>query len=371
VAGRLLAAGALCVAGLAGCTVTKDDVATFKWAAYGNNNASTQDWTGGDGASSTGLPDGRHVYVYNDMFEGSVNQDGSRSVGLFSARNALVVADTNDTPVSTLTGPNGGDLLPAMSGNRRFMWGGGRGIVESNQLKLIANLIGPDDPLGDHRGTYIASFSLPGLQLVGGQAQLAPAAPPSVKKIFWSDLFKNGSYTYIYGSGDLGAGDTGDYVARAPAGNLGGTWEYRTATGWSTDAAQAAGMFSHMAGAPGVIEYQGQFYAFAMEHADESSAASALFSNKIRACVASTPYGPFPNGQCTNIYTVPEAGQTVAQNTILHAYAVSPHFDDINGDGMLLSYSTNALCLVDCPSPSANQQNVAHYRPRWLRVLPD
>jgi len=354
---------------LGGCQVTKDNLATFKWAGYGNNNDSLQDWTGADGGASTELPDGRHVYIYNDMFEGRVNPDGSRDHGLFTARNALVFADTNNTPVSTLTAPGGGDLLPAMPGNKRFMWGGGRGIIENNELKLIANLIGPADSLGDHQGTYIATFSLPGLQLVGGQAQLAPAAPPSVKKIFWADLFKHGSYTYIYGHGS--GNDFGAYVARAPAGNLAGQWQYRTASGWSTNAALAADMFPHMAGAPGVIEYQNQFYAFAMEHADETSAASALFSKNIRSCVASTPYGPFPDSQCANIYNVPEAGQEVAQNTILHAYAVSPHFDDINGDGMLLSYSTHPLCLSNCPSTSANQTDVTHYRPRWLRVLPD
>jgi hypothetical protein len=347
----------------AGCTVTQDNVATFKWAAYGNNNSSTSDWTGGDGGASTRLPDGRYVYIYNDMFAGSVSggNPASRSTGLISARNALVVADSSNTPVSTLTGPGGGDLVPPLPGTTdRFQWGGGRGIIENNQLKLIANRIGPNG-YADHFGTYIASFSLPGLNLVSVQQASPPA--PSQTHIFWSDLFPSGAYTYIYGD---------RYIARAPAGNLAGPWQYRTASGWSSNEGDAVKV-QHFAGTGSVIEYQGTFYAFGMELTPEmeQNPSLGIFSQNIRGCAASTPYGPWPAGQCANIYHTPEAGQEVAQNTILIVYAVSPHFDDINGDGMLLSYSVNALCYVDCPSPSANQQNVAHYRPRWVRVLPD
>ena len=259
---------------------------------------------------------------------------------MFSARNALVVTDTSGKPITTLTGPNGSDLVRLTGTSDRFQFGGGRGIIENNQLKLIANRIGPGG-YADHRGTYIASFSLPSMAFQGARRASPPA--PSVTGIYWADLFQSGGYTYIYGDG---------YAARVPIGNLAADVGVPHRLRLVEQRARR-GQDHQDDGHSQRHRVPGSFDAFGKELQPEAEGTPELgiFSTNIRACLASTPYGPFPDRQCSSIYRTPEAGQRPSPNEILIPYAVSPHFDDINGNGMLLSYSVHPLCFVDCPSP--------------------
>jgi hypothetical protein len=57
---------------LSGCEVTRDQQAIDAWQAYGNDNTSLTDWTGGDGAHSVRLPDKRVVWMFGDTYLGRI-----------------------------------------------------------------------------------------------------------------------------------------------------------------------------------------------------------------------------------------------------------------------------------------------------------
>jgi len=73
-------------------------------------------WPGGDGASSTRLPDGRLLWLFGDTFVGGVTATGEREASTRVVRNSIVV--TEGSCVSVL--PTVRDALPG--GDRTWLW---------------------------------------------------------------------------------------------------------------------------------------------------------------------------------------------------------------------------------------------------------
>jgi hypothetical protein len=199
-------------------------------------------------------------------------------------------------------------------------------------------------------GTEVSTFSLPELDYVG-RDQASPATPTQTG-IFWGfNMLEETDYTYIYG-GRGGGGET--YVARAPAGTILGPWEYWAgeAAGWSPNEADVVSVAPL---ASGSVVKAGSEYVMAGK---EGAGASTIYSDDIFMYRSPTPWGPW--GSRGHVYKTPEANQADGVIT----YSVVLHPENVDAQGMLLTYSVNTWA----PTTKSNFEDVGIYRNRHLRV---
>lgn len=127
----------------------------LRWQAYGNDNSSLNDWTGGDGAISVRLPDGRVVWMFGDTYLGKIypTNPPSRLATQGTVANTFVIekdgvlVETRVLPIRPIPPEAGYNFWPR------------DGTVEAGKLKVFAQ------KLGAGQGAYLATFSLPGLTL--------------------------------------------------------------------------------------------------------------------------------------------------------------------------------------------------------------
>ncbi|MCA0332308.1 MAG: hypothetical protein LCI03_20785, partial [Actinobacteria bacterium] len=197
-------------------------------------------WSGGDGASSTRLPDGRLLWLFGDSFSGALREDGSRGPGTATARNAVVV--TEGGCLESLT--PGRDALPSPPGS--WLWPTHAVVVGSGtsaQVVVFAQRLATDasDPVGFTRtGAVTLRLEVPtgGAPRVTGQTDL-----PQSATLWGAATAADGDVTWVYGTRQAATGAGRDLLlARAPTGTVGDptTWRYRTASGWSSEEADAA-----------------------------------------------------------------------------------------------------------------------------------
>ena len=335
-------------------TAHPDDVFNSLFRAYGDSNASLDDWTGGDTTNSVLLPDGRDVWIFSDTFLGAVNADFSRSDPSF-IHNSFVLQSGGDL-VATLHDkkyPHARSLIQTGDGldvngdppvGAHWYWVGD-GTVEGATLKVFALKFEKFGPGGfDFRwiGTSIATFSLPKLKLVS----VTPTVSSNGVE-YGSGILEDGGYTYIYGTEDLGA-DKYMHVARVPRGGLLGQWEFFTGTGWSTDPAASARLLHGVANEYSVTRI-GDAYVLI------TNDTNVVFSRDIYAYVSCTPTGPWVGP--TKLYTEPDYPFT---NVITYNAHAHPELT-ANGE-LLVTYNVNSLLFQDL------MNDVHIYRPRFIRV---
>ena len=197
-------------------------------------------WSGGDGGSSTRLPDGGLLWLFGDSFSGDVGQDGSRAAATQMARNAVVVTD--GSCLESLS--PGRDALPGDDGT--WLWPTHAVVVEPgfpSTVLLMAQRMAtdPSDALGFRRaGTALVTLSVP----TGGTPVVTSVSDLPASDVLWgAALAADGPVTWIYGTRPSATGTGRDLLlARVATSELGDhrAWVYRTSTGWSRDPARAA-----------------------------------------------------------------------------------------------------------------------------------
>ena len=201
-------------------------------------------WSGGDGAASLRLPDGRMLWLFGDTFTGSVRSDGSRGSDSRMVHNSLVV--TSGSCASVLLTAT--DALPGRAGT--WVWPTA-GVVSArgapghaSSVTVFAQRVrrtgnGAFD--FERVGTAVATLTVPwsGVPTVGPVRDL-----PRNRTLWGAALLPDGATTWIYGTRavhepwvlgrDL-------LLARAPTARLSDvmSWTYRTRTGWAPDADDA------------------------------------------------------------------------------------------------------------------------------------
>lgn len=201
-------------------------------------------WAGGDGAASIRLPDGRLLWLFGDTFTGTVNADRSRGADAAIVRNSIVVTDGTCVDVVTTAT----DALPGREGT--WLWPTTGAVVASarggsTELVVLAQRVrrtgeGAYDFI--RVGTASVRVTVPwrGVPAVGAVRDL-----PSDDVLWGAGLVAEGARTWVYGTREVHE----DLVfgrdlllARAPTTTLDdpSTWTYRTASGWSSDRADAA-----------------------------------------------------------------------------------------------------------------------------------
>src|SRR5438874_2967633 len=139
--------------------------------------ANGRGWTGGDGAWSAPLPDGRTVWLFGDTFLGGVDDAGHRSAAAPMVHNSMVV-EGRDGAMRTLAGGTAAapDSLVAGSGANDWYWPGPP-VAGPTELELPMEHVVRTGPGGwdfEVVGTALAEFALPSLTLRG----LTPLATP-------------------------------------------------------------------------------------------------------------------------------------------------------------------------------------------------
>lgn len=203
-------------------------------------------WSGGDGAASVRLPDGRLLWLFGDTFTGSVAPDGRRGTDARIVRNSFVVTDGSCASVATpgtealVSGPDGSWLWPTAGVVSSVGEPGAPSTVTVFAQRLVRD---GHDAFGFRRGgAAVVQVTVPwrGVPVVG-----TPVDLPAGDVLWGAALVRDGATTWVYGTRavdeplvfgrDL-------LLARAPTATVDdpSTWTYRTASGWSARAADAA-----------------------------------------------------------------------------------------------------------------------------------
>ncbi|PIQ30955.1 MAG: hypothetical protein COW63_08805 [Bacteroidetes bacterium CG18_big_fil_WC_8_21_14_2_50_41_14] len=302
-------------------------------------------WVAGDATYSIALPDGRTLWLFGDSFIGTVNSDSSIVPGAHMIRNCAVMQEGEImTAMYEGTFENPGDFVPTEDSDTWF-WPE-HGMVENNTLKIIFSEFGPNgDTTGwnfEFRNTFIVLFTYPEIELIG--SILLPYY--DLNGVMYGDrIMLSGDYTYIYGRKEEVGNIPYAHVARVPASDVLGDWEFYNGTGWSVSAQESIRLSNHPVSQQfGVFKHLEKYLMVTQE---------IWLGSKIYSLVADAPEGPWNN--LTVLYETPRPFPTqLTYNSYPH-----PQFDDENA--LLVSYNSNGS-FWDIFS------NIELYRPNFIRV---
>ncbi|MEV6341714.1 DUF4185 domain-containing protein, partial [Nocardia vinacea] len=319
---------------------------TALFASYGVADGG---WTGADSTYSLRLPDGRHLWMFSDVFLGTVNPDGSRSRPSKMVNTSFVVQ--SDGEMSTVHRGTTASPRPLMqAGKGEFYWLGG-GYVTGNTVDIMfirfaRNGRGVMNAVWQEN--LLARFDADDLSLIDTNPM------PSAAGVAWSAwLDHDGTHTYIYGTEDLGA-DKYMHVARVLGNDLRGQWEYFDGTGWSANENDSTRVMSGVANEYSVTRWRGRYLLITQD------TATAL-SPQILAYLSDSPTGPFT--EPTLVYQAPEAGASGSYgDPNVFIYNAHEHPDLRSGDTLTVSYNVNSLDF------NGIFDDVSKYQPRFVTV---
>ncbi|MFJ5302889.1 DUF4185 domain-containing protein [Streptomyces sp. NPDC088350] len=354
---------------------SNDTKLTNSFAAYGDDESRTDDWTGGDGTHSVRLPDGRMLWLFSDTYLGQVhgppNPVGEsyawRDTTAPLVRNSAVVM-RDGKPRLTLPAP----LFPDPAPNE-WRWPVAArveprspGSAESVVRVLLWTRTAGQYPwiYGVPTATEVATLSLPDLRVESivkvFDQQLVQ--DPSRRVQFGTTVVAAGGWTYVFGGNDAQAAarpTSSAYVARVPEGRLGepGAWEYWDGSVWTARAGPSPvlgdGRRTGVGSAFSVVRDDGTYVLFTM-------AAGSRGLTTVTSYWACSPTGPWHGPTGSFSPPLPQ-GQVAAYNPQVHTAW--------GGDGrIVLSYDVNWLDATAYSAALNLSRNVSLYRPRFVTL---
>ncbi|MFE2881419.1 hypothetical protein [Streptomyces sp. NPDC059272] len=348
---------------------------TDSFAAYGDDETRTDDWTGGDGTHSVRLPDGRVLWLFSDTYLGRVyappNPVGEsyawRDTAAPLVRNSAVVM-RDGHPRLTLPAP----LFPD-PGPNAWRWpvaarveprspGSAESVV---RVLLWTRTAGPYPWIyGVPAATEVATLSLPDLRVesivkVFGQELIQD---PSQRVQFGTTSVVVGDWTYVFGGNDAQAAarpTSSAYVARVPVGRLGepDAWQFWDGSAWTARAGPRPvlgdGRHTGVGSAFSVVRDGGTYVLFTM-------AAGSRGLTTVTSYWACSPAGPW-HGPTRSFSPPLPPGQVAAYNPQTH-----PELG--GGDRLVLSYDVNWLDATATSAALNLSRNVSLYRPRFVTL---
>ncbi|MEU5881925.1 DUF4185 domain-containing protein [Spirillospora sp. NPDC047279] len=327
------------------------------FTAYGNDNTRLDDWTGADSTYSVKLPDNRIVFGFSDTFLGEVRSNGSRPMTIADGgttpfpNNTFVVRATN----GSMTTAHGGTaaaptaLLPPRDGSHLY-WAADL-TVNGGEVQQPYREYWHGTTAWDLKfeRNVLARFSTANLNQPVSVTDL-----PSSKGVMWgSALLKDGGYTYIYGTEDLGTGGKHLYVARVLGTDLRGKWTYLASDGtWPETESSAVRVLSGISNEFSVTK-RGNFYILLTHDTKEA------FSAQIDTYLSCSPAGPFTDER--TVYTAPQA------EPLHYSYNSHVHASLTTANNLVVSYNHNTLDDTT-GEQNENYQDVTVYRPRFINV---
>ncbi|MEZ5014365.1 MAG: DUF5005 domain-containing protein [Chitinophagales bacterium] len=305
-------------------------------------------WTGGDGAYSISLPDGRTLWLFGDSFLDTVYPDYSRP-GTPLIRNTMVVQQGNNitTLVSgTIDSPQA--KVNTMDPFNEWYWPGDGTVIGDVLYIYMLYFIrtGPGGWDFAYVRSDLVAFSLPDITEISRTPVFLD------HDILWgADILEDGGYIYVYGSEEATLTKYA-HVCRYPAGDITGTPEFWDGTTWTSTMpphnvgrlVRTSGLNVDVSSQFAVIYYGGKYRLITQE---------GFLGPKIYSWEADAPQGPWKMRK--TIYETPETGGAhFTYNAWVH-----PQFIQPNG-AILLSYSENSNNFLDL----FNDARI--YRPKFI-----
>lgn len=357
------------VAFLAGCDSvapvqqnTGDDEASFALAGITTKkakqfndmfNTKGNGWTGGDGAYSIYLPDGRTLWMFGDSFLDTVYADYSRpSSGL--VRNTFVVQ--NGMSLTTLVTGTIDDPAPFVNTadpDNEWYWPGDGTVVGDTlyvyMMYFIRTGMGGFD--FSYQRTDLVTFSLPSI------TEVNRTTISSGDNTLWGcDVMEDGDYIYVYGAEQVPLTKY-MHIARLPADNMRAPMEFWNGSVWTTTKPAAnAGRLEKQSGL--AVDVSAQFAVFKQGTVYRMLTQEGFLGPTIYSWESTTPKGPWKKRQTA--YVTPETGGS------LFTYNAWVHPEFVSADGsILMSYSENSSNFFDLFS------DARIYRPKfvWVKYL--
>jgi len=351
---------------------TPDTAFDAMFTAYGNNrDTGVVRWLGGDSTWSIRLPDGRTIWAFSDTFVGHVVWDSSRGVytipqSTTMIHNCYVVQRANamtlDRTLYGGTPAHPSSLISPAANDGTWYWTGDA-TIEGTKLRQVVTRwrrTGPGVFDVEQFAVDVATFALPGLQLqrIDPTAHGYTVMGSGFGVSYSAAIREDSTYTYLYGVEDGGL-EKWLHLARAPAGNILGTWKFWTGRGWSTDPQASARLVAGGAAMDNLATEVGV-----------SRSASRLYNlvdqdfcigNDVLLYSSAGPWGPWTR-QGT-MYTCPEhdAYRALGYDQV-YPYNSKGHPEFCSGGKMLVTYNVNSF------SPPAVYADASIYRPRFLRA---
>ncbi len=302
-------------------------------------------WTGGDGAISYRLPDGRDIWLFGDSYLGTVRENRTRKPQGF-INNTLVITTQSPYQLSTLY--KGTKLFPEAYiqpiNDDLFYWPASC-VASPDQTKLYVFMLrvkstGTGGAFGfEIMGTDIATLSLPDLTVtdinrfyIGG-------------KINWSScILEDGNFFYIYGA-EKGAINKYMHIARVNKINPLTTLRYWNGSNWVKDSTQSSRVKANVSDNYTVFKQSNTYYLLSQE---------TLLGPHIYLYDGPSPTGPFDNKRL--VYETP---LVTANSFTYNAYAHTQFMED---GKLLIGYSNNTF------EGNEHYTNVDTYRPNFIWI---
>ncbi|MDQ6854106.1 MAG: DUF4185 domain-containing protein, partial [Actinomycetota bacterium] len=201
--------------------------------------ARTDGWITGDLPASVDLRDGRVLWLFGDTWIGARNQDGGIAPGSRLWHNSALVQTGGCVDLLNA----GGNGWLTIDGTDEFWWpsggfvpGGARGQV----VDIFATRV-------RRTGDGVFDFVTVGadvVQLRRADLAVIGARPLAHQDRLWaSSVVAHGGWPYLF-SRDYTAGPS-TYLARAPAGDVFGRWQFWAGRRWSRDPVRATPVLTY------------------------------------------------------------------------------------------------------------------------------
>lgn len=323
-------------------------------------------WTAGDATISIPLPDGRVIWLFGDSYTVAVNIQNNTLPCLFQVRNCFMVQDSGNPSVfktildTTATGVNM-TTFKLRPNDTSIFWPG-HGYVYNDTVYVFLERYKSTNLT--YEGCYIAKLTYPGLH----QVSLLPAHYSGPKNIFGRAIMADsaGGWLYIYGN-RLNWIVWEPVLARCNIANPFLPWEFYTATGWTTNPAQAKKLCNDPV-SPGfsVFQQDGKYYLVTQEN----GYLECGLGREIWSYVSSSPWGPFTGK--TLLYTE----ESTFNGAYLLTYNAQAHPWNIENSELLVSYNVNDrvdtiapyICPSQCQNIWTDRLDADSYRPKFVRV---
>lgn len=302
-------------------------------------------WTGGDGAISYRLPDGRDIWLFGDTYMGTVRENRTRKPQGF-INNTLVI--TTQTPYAFTTLFEGTQIFPQayiQPANNDFFYWPGSCVASTDDTKLYILMLkvrstGTGGAFGfEIVGTDIATLSLPGLEVLSINRFYTGG------KINWSScIMEEGPYFYIYGA-EKGAFNKFMHIARIEKNNPAHSLRFWTGSNWVKDSSRSTRVRGGVSDNYTVFKSGNKYYLLSQE---------ILLGPGIYLYDGPSPTGPFENKRL--VYETP----FVTENSF--TYNAFAHVQLMEDGKLLVGYSNNTF------EGNEHYSNVDTYRPNFIWV---
>ena len=317
----------------------------YKDTQFTNYFKRTDGWIAGDGAYSTPLNNGKSLWAFGDCYINNYDAATQSVPCIFDARSSLFVMDINNPAlINTLPGNQGSNsyFLPADGNN--WTWPG-PGYQHNDTVYVFLNKL-------SHANTpAIARILLPGYNL---DSYYALPYPKGIN--FTNAIVRDTDYNYLYGTRNNGFGND-LFVARFPANNIYGTWQYYGNTGWSADTNTITKIWDEFTASFYVLKIATQYVLITTEFSVGCNQGKNIY-----VATAPTPAGPF-----TNQHSVWQVDDTINGDwPFFYLANAHPEFDNGRNE-LLITYCINGY--ADCFNSCINgRMDPNVYRPKAIRV---